>query len=142
MILRNTLLKDNIIIHKFIIERDINSLNLVKCNQLYYNYKNLELYKSLIYYNNLKNYYDKKYIQLKSDIIYFDLKYQKIIYNYNELNDFDINKYQKLLKDRVIHHDILSNDYKKYFKSDDVDDFLRIYFDIFLEIRNNYFGQK
>ena len=139
---KNTLLQDNIIIHKFIIERDISNINLIKCNELYYNYNNKKLLKSKIYYNKIKCYYDERYDKLKNDIMFFDLKYKKIIYNYNKLNDFNLDNYSKLLKDRTIHHDILNNDYKKYFKSDNLDDFLRIYFDIFLNIQNEYFGKR
>ena len=84
----------------------------------------------------------KKFLIYKNEITFFDLKYNKIYYNYNRVNDFNLNEYEKLLKDRVIHHDILINDYRKYFKNDDVDDFVRVYFDIFLEIKNNYFGKK
>ena len=139
---KNTLLQDNIIIHKFVIERDISNINLIKCNQLYYNYNKINLLKSKIYYNKIKLYYDKKYDKLKNEIMFFDLKYKKIIYNYNNLNDFNLDNYTKLLKDRTIHHDILNNDYKKYFKSDDHEDFLRIYFDVFLKIQNEYFGKR
>ena len=139
---KNKFFNDNILIHKFIIERDLNNLHLIKCNQMYYNYKNYELLKSINYYNKIKLYYDKKFLIYKNEITFFDLKYNKIFYNYNRVNNFNLDEYDKLLKDRVIHHDILINDYRKYFKSDDVDDFVRIYFDIFLEIKNNYFGKK
>jgi len=139
---KRTILQDNILIHKFIIERDINNIYLAKCNELYYNYKKKKLLKSKNYYNNLKVYYDKKYSILENDIHFFDLKYKKIIYNYNTVNNFNLDEYEKLLKDRVIHRDILINNYKKYFKSSDHDHFLRIYFDIFLKIQNAYFGKR
>lgn len=139
---KRSFFNDNILIHKFIIERDLNNLYLIKCNQLYYNHKNYELLKSINYYNKIKLYYDKKFYIYKKEMFFFDLKYKKMIYHYNRVNDFNIDKHQDLIKDRVIHHDILINNYRKYFNSDDVDDFVRIYFDIFLEVKNNYFGKK
>ena len=74
---------------------------------------------------------------------FFDLKYKKIMYHYNRLNklNFDID-YDILLNDRQIHYDIITNDFKKYFNHNNVDDFLRIYFDIYLEIKKNYFGNR
>ena len=39
MRIKNYYINDNIIIHKFILERDINNINLIKCNQFYYNLK-------------------------------------------------------------------------------------------------------
>ena len=140
--MRRTIFQDNKIIHQFIIERDISNINLIKCNQLYYNNNNLNLLKTKFYYNKIKFYYDKKFYELKDEIIFFDLKYNKILNNYNRVNDFNINNYTKLINDRTIHYDILNDDYKKYFKSDYVDDFLRVYFDIFLEIQNEYFGKR
>lgn len=133
---------DNIIIHKFIIERDLNNIFLCKCNNLHYNFKNKELLKSINYYNKIKLYYDKKYCLLKNDIYFFDLKYNKLMYNYNKFNDFNLDNYEKLINDRVIHHDIVINNYRKYFESDNIDNFLRVYFDVFLNIKNNYFGEK
>jgi len=133
---------DNIIIHKFIIERDLNNIFLCKCNNLHYNFKNKELLKSINYYNKIKLYYDKKYYLLKNDIYFFDLKYNKLMYNYNKFNDFNLDNYEKLINDRVIHHDIVINDYRKYFESHNIDNFLRVYFDVFLNIKNNYFGEK
>ena len=139
---KRTLFQENKIIHKFMIERDITNINLIKCNQLYYNDKNQDIIKTMTYYNKIKLYYDKKYSILSDEINFFDLKYKKILYNYNRVNDFNVNNYTKMLNDRVIHYDILNEDYKKYFKSDNIDDFLRVYFDIFLEIQNEYFGKK
>jgi hypothetical protein len=141
MVFRRSILHDNIIIHKFIIERDINNLHLIRYNNLYYNQNNNNIINNLNYHNKIKLYYDKKYEILKKDIFVFNLKYNKILYNYNNLNDFNLhNGYNNLIKDRIIHHDILLNDYNKYFKGDDVDDFIRIYFDVYLKIKNDYFG--
>jgi hypothetical protein len=142
MSFKRSFYNDNILIHKFIINRDLNNLYLIKYNKLYYNHKKYELLKRLNYYNKMKFYYDKKFYKYKEEIIFFDLKYNKILYNYNRVNDFDLNNCEDLIKDRLIHNDILTNDYRKYFNKDNVDDFVRIYFDIFLEIKNNYFGKK
>ena len=143
MKIRNYYINDNILIHKFIIERDLNNINLIKCNQFYYNLKNKNILDDLIYYNNEKRHYDKKYNLLKNDIQFFDLKYKKMIYHYNRLNNNNFNiDYDILLNDRKIHYDILTNNHKQYFNKNNVNDFLRIYFDIYLEIKKNYFGHK
>ena len=143
MKIKNYYVNDNILIHKFIIERDINNINLIKCNQYYYNLKNKNILDDLIYYNNESKHFDKKYNLLKNDIRFFDLKYKKIIYHYNRLNNDNFNiDYDILLNDRRIHYNILTNNYKQYFNENYVDDFLRIYFDIYLEIKKNYFGHR
>ncbi len=143
MKIKNYYVNDNILIHKFIIERDINNINLIKCNQYYYNLKNKNILDDLIYYNNESKHFDKKYNLLKNDIRFFDLKYKKIIYHYNRLNNFNLNiDHDILLNDRRIHYNILTNNYKQYFNDNYVDDFLRIYFDIYLEIKKNYFGHR
>ncbi len=140
MRIKNYYINDNISIHKFIIERDINNINLIKCNQFYYNLKNKNILDD---YNNEKRHYDKKYNLLKNDIQFFDLKYKKMIYHYNRLNNNNFNiDYDILLNDRQIHYDILTNNHKQYFNKNNVDDFLRIYFDIYLEIKKNYFGNR
>ena len=143
MRIKNYYINDNIIIHKFILERDINNINLIKCNQFYYNLKKKNILDDLIYYNNEKKHFDKKYNLLKNDIQFFDLKYKKMIYHYNRLNNNNFNiGYDILLNDRQIHYDILTNNHKQYFNKNYVDDFLRIYFDVYLEIKKNYFGHR